>query len=180
MRQAGMAFAMYAQDYDGFYPFAKDPADAYTPQIWNAFPAFQAQIPTMPWVHETLLPYVKARELFHCPSDAGLQVEDFTGFALDATPTMFGKFGTSYLYRTEIAFRHAGEATFQTPSDLNVYMDGAGLWHGTGPSDLSIGVNHFGESNSALFERRFNTLHGDGHVKNLTFSQVWRLWHTPL
>jgi general secretion pathway protein G len=110
----------------------------------------------------------------------GVLIEDFTGQELDGTPTMFGKFGTSYLYRTEIAFRGAGDSTFQTPAELNVYMDGSGLWHGTGPSDLSIGVNHFYEGNSALFARRFNTLHGDGHVKNLTFTQVWKLWHTPL
>ena len=112
MRQAGMAFAMYAQDYDGLYPYAKDPADAYTPQIWNAYPEFKAQIPTMAWVHEALGPYVKARDLFHCPSDSGIAIEDFTGQVLNGTPTMYGKFGTSYLYRTEIAFRHAGDAGF--------------------------------------------------------------------
>jgi len=180
MRQAGLAFAMYATDYDGLYPVAVDPADRYTPQIWDAFPDFQAQIPTMPWLHEVLQPYVKSRELFHCPGDTGMMIEDFTGQLLNGTPTMYGKFGTSYLYRTEIAFRHAGDASFQTPAQLNVYMDGSGLWHGSGASDLSIGVGHFYESNPDLFGRRCNTLHGDGHVKLLTFSQVWQLWHQPL
>jgi prepilin-type N-terminal cleavage/methylation domain-containing protein len=180
LRQAGLAFAMYASDYDGLYPVAVDPADRYTPQIWAAFPDFEASIPTLPWLHEVLQPYVKSREIFHCPGDTGMMIEDFTGQTLNGTPTMFGKFGTSYLYRTEIALRHAGDATFQTPAELNVYMDGSGLWHGSGPSDLSIGAGHFYEGNPELFGRRIDTLHGDGHVKSLTFSQVWQLWHMPL
>ena len=61
MRQAGNAFAMYAQDYDGLYPYAVDPADRITPQIWNALPDFKAQIPDLPWVHTLLQPYVKSR-----------------------------------------------------------------------------------------------------------------------
>jgi general secretion pathway protein G len=134
----------------------------------------------MPWLHEVLQPYVKSREIFHCPSDTGMEIEDFTGQVLDGLPTMYGRFGTSYLYRTEIAFRHAGDAMFQTPAELNVYMDGGGLWHGDGPSDQSIGAGHFFEGNSQLAGRRFNTLHGDGHVKSLTFNQVWKLWHMPV
>ena len=180
LHQAGLAFSMYSQDYDGIYPYAKDPADEYTPQIWQAFPAFYAQIPQMPWLHKVLLPYVKSPEIFHCPSDVGMRIEDFTGWQLDGLPTMFHKFGTSYLYRTEIAFRHAGDANFQTPAQLNVYMDGSGLWHGDGLSDMEIGVGHFYDGNPQLAERRFNTLYGDGHVKSLSFEQVWALWHTPL
>ncbi len=180
MKQAGYAFAMYAQDYDGLYPCAVDPADRVTPQIWNNFPDFKAQIPTLPWLHETLMPYVKSPEIFHCPSDTGTLIEDFTGLYLGADHSLFRKYGTSYLYRTEIALRHSGDAFFQTPSQLNVYMDGSGLWHGSGADDLAIGVLKFDRTNPLLFARRFNTLHGDGHVKSLTFSQVWELWATPL
>jgi general secretion pathway protein G len=180
MRQAGIAFSLYAQDYDGFYPYAVDPADRYTPQIWNAFPAFQAQIPYLPWLHEALLPYVKSRELFHCPSDTGIVIEDFTGLELDALPTCFGKYGTSYLYRTEIAMRHVTEDSFQDATRVNVYMDGSGIWHGSGPDDLSIGLGHWYKTNPQLFARRFNTLCGDGHVKNLLFNDLQALWNLPL
>jgi general secretion pathway protein G len=180
MRQAGMAFAMYASDYDGLYPDAVDPADRDTPQIWDGFPDFKAQIPSLPWLHEVLQPYVKSKEIFHCPSDTGLSIEDFTGQYLDATPTCFGKYGTSYLYRTEIAFRHFGDGSFQEPARVNVYMDGSGLWHGSGPSDLSIGVANWNQSGPDLQMRRFNTVHGDSHVKSLTFRQLQLLWNTPL
>jgi prepilin-type N-terminal cleavage/methylation domain-containing protein len=180
MRQAGLAFAMYSQDYDGLYPYGVDPADRDTPQIWNAFPQFKALIPSLPWLTDILQPYVKSKELFHCPSDTGITIEDFTGLYLGCLPTCFGKYSTSYLYRTEIAVRGLGDASFQTPAQLNVYMDGSGLWHGSGPSDLSIGVNNFYPNNPATQERRFNTLHGDGHVKNLSFAQVWAEWNTPV
>lgn len=180
MRQAGLAFSMYSQDYDSLYPCAVDPADRDTPQIWNAFPQFKALIPSLPWVHVVLQPYVKSKELFHCPSDTGITIEDFTGLELDCLPTCYGKYGTSYLYRTEIAMRGAGDASFQTPAQLNVYMDGSGLWHGSGPSDLSIGVGNFYPNNPATQGRRFNTLHGDGHVKNLNFAAGWAEWNTPL
>lgn len=180
MRQAGMAFAMYTQDNDGLYPFAVDPADRDTPQIWDGIPEFKAQIPVLPWLHEVLQPYVKSKELFHCPSDRGIVIEDFTGLELDALPTCYGKYGTSYLYRTEIAARHAGDASFQNPAQLNVYMDGSGIWHGSGPDDRSIGIANWYKTNPDLMNRRFNTTHGDGHVKSLTFRQLQALWDMPL
>jgi prepilin-type N-terminal cleavage/methylation domain-containing protein len=180
LRQAGMAFAMYTQDNNGLYPYAVDPADRDTPQIWNAYPAFKAEIPLLPWVHEALLPYVKNNELFHCTSDRGIVIEDFTGLQLDCLPTCYGKYGTSYLYRTEIAVKHLSDTSFEDTSRANVYMDGSGIWHGSGPNDQSIGVANWFKTNPALFNRRFNTLHADNHVKSLNFKQLQALWDMPL
>src|SRR5262249_38798303 len=117
---------------------------------------------------------------FHCPSDTGIVIEDFTGLQLDCTPSCYEKHGTSYLYRTEIAARHLNEAAFQSPSDVNVYMEGSGIWHGSGPSDLTIGVANWYKTNPDLLGRRFNTVHGDGHVKFLTFARLQALWDMPL
>ena len=164
LRQIGVAIRMYAQDYDEVYPWAVDPTDKYTPVIWAAHPEFQAEIPFMPFMHEVLQPYVHSKDLFRCPSDSGYTVEDFTGVPLDATPTSFEKFGTSYNYRTEIAFRRAGEPSFRSPAELNVMFDAAGKWHG-----------------GLIFQRmRYDVLHGDGHVKNLLRDQVQRLWSLPV
>src|SRR6266478_657333 len=52
LRQIGLSIRMYAQDYDELYPWAVDPADKYTPVIWDQYPDFQAQIPFMPLLHE--------------------------------------------------------------------------------------------------------------------------------
>ena len=110
----------------------------------------------------SLLGITPAATLFRVP--AGYTVEDFTGVPLEATPSSFEKFGTSYNFRTEIAFRRAGEPTFRNPVELNVMFDAAGKWHG-----------------GVLFQRmRYNVLHGDGHVKNLHRDQVLRLWSLPV
>ena len=172
LRQIGVANNLYTQDNDGLYPFAVDPADKWTPQIWNSQPTFQAQIKTMPLIQEALAPYVKAKEIFHCPADTGFDYEDFVpGLMIDpggtppnANPSSYKKFGTSYYYRTEIAFRNAGDATIQRPAEVNLYFDGAGAWHGS------------------LFPRalRYNTLFADSHAKSLTREQLDELWRQPL
>ena len=171
LRQLGIANSMYAQDSDGLYPFAVDPADYKTPQIWNSQPDFQALIPFMSHIDEALQPYVKSKEMFHCPADIGFAEEDFTGLEIDPTgtpanafPSSYKKFGTSYYYRTEIAFRHAGEQSIQRPSEVNVLFDGAGHWHGTNiPPSL-----------------RYNVGFADGHAKSETRNQLDMLWAAPL
>lgn len=171
LRQVGAAVSMYAQDYDGIYPYGVDPADRFTPQIWSSFPAFQQAIPSIPYVHDMLQPYVRSKEIFHCASDTGFDVEDFTGLEIDpkgmppnAQPSSFAKFGTSYYYRTEISLVHAGEQTFRSPTEVNVLFDGAGKWHG----------------GFLPWDRRYVTLFADAHVKNLTRDRLQTLWAQPL
>jgi prepilin-type N-terminal cleavage/methylation domain-containing protein len=171
LRQIGMGISMYAEDSDGLYPFAVDPADYMTPHIWDSQPAFEAIIPFMTHINDALAPYMKSKEMFHCPGDFGFDREDFTFQEIDPTgspknayPSSFQKFGTSYYYRTEIAFRHAGEQTFQRPAEVNVLFDGAGRWHGT---DIPPAL-------------RYCVVFGDGHAKSQTFDQLNTIWAQPL
>ena len=175
LRQIGLAVSMYAQDNDGLYPYALDPADIYTPQIWDSHPDFQKDFGTISTIQDALDPYVKSYKLFQCPSDTGFDVEDFGGFEIDpngkpknAYPSSYRKFGTSYYYRTQIALEHAGETTFQYPSRLNVLFDGAGRWHGS-----------FSPLNPEQ-AMRYECLFGDGHVKNISFYTLQDLWGLPL
>src|SRR5690349_4043043 len=64
MHQVGLSLKMYTQDYDEMFPWAVDPTDKYTPQIWNQYPQFKEQIEFMPMQHEALQPYVKSAESF--------------------------------------------------------------------------------------------------------------------
>lgn len=164
LRQIGLGISMYAQDYDGLYPFALDPSDKYIPEIWGSQPEFQAQISTTGMIQDVLQPYVNSKTLFRCPADSGFDMADFAVRPLKARPTSYEAFGTSYYYRTEIAARHAGDFTFQFPSQINVLFDGAGHWHGT----------------LVPLAPRYNVLFADGHVKNLTREQISRAWATPL
>ena len=164
LRQIGTAAAMYVQDYDGRFPYGVDASDRDRPDIWASQPAFEAQIPTLPLVQTILQPYLRAPEIFHCPSDTGFTTIEFTGFPLDATPTSFEKFGSSYYYRTEVAALGINESAVQTPAQINFFFDGAGRWHGTFvPRAL-----------------RYNMLYLDGHAKNVSSRQMDEAWATPL
>ena len=177
LRQIGIAMSMYADEADDLYPAGTDPSDQYAhPDIWTGSP-YQAQVHQMPFLHDILTPYIKNKDLWHCPSDGGYSGLDISTYAggypipIDATPTAFGKYGTSYLYRTEIALlgtKYGSLVAYDstnTPhenAEVNVLMDGNGSWHG--------GV--------FVSQKRYNELMGDGHVVNQNiaqFGQTWRL-----
>src|SRR3954462_1190862 len=54
LKQIGDAIIMYEGDYDDVFPHAVDPSDKWTPQIWDSFPNFEAEIPKMPLMSEAL------------------------------------------------------------------------------------------------------------------------------
>jgi general secretion pathway protein G len=174
LRQIGLSISMYMEDNDSLYPYAVDPADRYTPQIWAGIPEFQAfynDLPTIGMIQDVLQPYIKSKELFHCPADTGFDTEDFTGLYIDPTgtppnanPSSYQKFGTSYYYRTELAARHASDSSVQHPAEINVLFDGAGKWHGSlFPPSL-----------------RYDVLFADGHAKNITRDLLDEIWAQPL
>ena len=170
LKQIGLSLAMYAQDYDGIYPYAVDPVDKKHPEIWASFPDFMKDIPALPYMPVVLQPYTKSAEIFHCPSDSNILVDDFTFKVLNTEADLaqygssYKEFGTSYYFRSEISASHAGDGSFRTPSELNVLFDGAGKWHGT----------------SEQSTKRYSVLFGDNHVKNQGWDQLNAEWHLPL
>ncbi len=164
LKQLGLAIGMYCQDYDGKFPWGVDPADRYCPQIWNGFPAWQALIATMPFLHELLDPYVKSRQVWHCPSDGGYTELEDAAIPLNALPTSYEAFGTSYMWRTEIAFQQAMPESLHDPVWTNVLFDGHGKWHG----------------GSGYMERRWDMLFGDFHVKSVDRATFDKAWDTPI
>jgi len=179
LRQIGAAIEMYESDSDGVFPHALDASDKYDPAIWSVFPTFQAQIPSMPFLQDVLEPYIKSKEIFHCPSDSGTAILDshFPDPFL-TTPSMFLTFGSSYFFRTEIAFRAFNDTSFQLPAETNVLFDGAGHWHGDG---RGLHSDDDPETvNQLLHGYRYNCLYGDMHVKSLNYDQLQQAWFTKL
>ena len=179
LKQIGSALMLYMADSDDLFPWAIDPIDRVHSDIWSSFPDFQAQIPYMPYLHEAVMPYVKSKEIFHCPSDAGTNVLDDRPFiSFRTSPSMFQTYGTSYFFRTEIAFKVYSQDRFQFPANVNVLFDAAGHWHGDGGAmnDNEDGF-FFGLK---LRGFRYNTLYGDMHAKSLTFDQIQQAWQTEL
>lgn len=164
LHQTGLALAMYLQDADGLYPYAVDPSDRSSPGLWSEFPAFQSAIPTLPWLQDALGTYTQTRQVWRCPSDSGFLIHDWTNAPLDAMPSSYEKFGTSYYYRTELAARRIHEGQLERPAEINLLLDGAGHWHGR----------------LMPIVKRYNILFADAHVKNLSHEQAIAAWKLPL
>jgi prepilin-type N-terminal cleavage/methylation domain-containing protein len=165
LKQLGIALQMYGSDYDEQYPWAVDPTDKFCPVIWNSYPAWQAMIPYMPDLHQVLDPYVKSKEAWHCASDSGYTTLEDAGLPLNATPTSFAAFGTSYVWRTELAFTHTMVGNMADPVGTNVMFDGHGRWHGR--TDDILG-------------KRWIVLFGDGHVKTVNRAGYDAAWAVNL
>lgn len=68
LRQIGMAFGMYVQDYDERLPDRRDLKVALGYHPWNTWPASD---PRGGWAGVVLNPYVKNDGIWSCPSVAG-------------------------------------------------------------------------------------------------------------
>lgn len=177
--QIGTAIGLYLADNDGLFPAALDPSDKFVPQIWAGQPLYHARIESMPLLSDVLLPYAKSGEIFHCPADSGTETLD-NQFPLPfrTAPSLYSAYGSSYFLRTEIVFRSFTDTLFDRPANINLMMDGAGQWHGTGraveahddPAVYAGLVNSY----------RYNVLYGDFHVKSVKRSELQILWATPL
>ena len=163
LQQIGAAVEMYKADYDERFPFAVDPFDKNEAIGGGFSTGFDALIPTLPMVNEVLLPY-SSRQVFQCAGDTGFEFDEQTGQRMDALPSCYEKFGTSYYYRTELAALQVQEVSIQEPSKLNLMFDSYGRWHAGGL------LRH---------EWRYNTLFADSHVKNLSRAQFDEAWATP-
>lgn len=174
LRQIGMAYALYAQDNDDKFAWGGDPTDLFT-NSW-AGDEHEAIVKTLKPLPDVLFLYTQNRDIWHCPSDKGL---DFTGpgesIPLSAHPTSFGKYGNSYYSRTSLALNqerfgtlkgtlndeNTGKSLEFGSAEIGYIYDGSGDWHGGG-----------------VGSKRYNALHSDGHVKDIsreTFDRQWSM-----
>lgn len=183
LRQIGAAMALYMADNDDQFPQAVDASDKFRPDIWSEFPAFQARIPYMPLMEEALQMYLKSKEVWRCPADNGTDVLDNHIFTSEdfRTSRMYDTYGSSYFFRTEIAFKYFSSTNFQLPANVNVMFDGAGHWHGSAPRVLkNEGLDNPASVFNKLKKYRYNCLFGDFHAKSLNYDQLQTAWATEL
>jgi len=179
LKQMGDAIIMYESDYDDIFPHAVDPSDKWAPEIWDPFPAFRDQIPYMPLMSEALQPYIRSKEIFRCPADAGTHVLDnHFPQKFESIPSMYQLYGSSYFFRTEIAFKAYTQSNFQLPAQVNVLFDGAGHWHV--PYRAAQTTDDMETFQSLLVNYRYNCLFGDMHAKSLNFNQLQDAWNVQL
>jgi general secretion pathway protein G len=179
LKQIGASIALYMGDYEDQFPHALDASDKFAPDIWNEFPEFRNRIDTMPLLHEVVQPYAKNKDIFHCPGDSGTQVlENHFPTPFRSEPTMWKVYGSSYFFRTEIAFKYFTQTNFRLPSDVNVMFDGAGHWHGS--TRALTPTDSLRDYFDNIRGFRYNTLYGDFHVKSLTYDALQETWSQEL
>lgn len=184
LKQIGTAMTLYMGDYDDVFPHAVDASDKFRPEIWSDFPDFQQRIPFMPLLWDVLMPYTKSKEIWRCPADNGTEVLDNhlgEEIVFRTSPSMFQSYGSSYFFRTEIAFRAFQSSQFRLPSSVNVIFDGAGHWHGSAPR---VSRGELMSNPQGVFDKlrqyRYNTLMGDMSAKSLTNDQLQAAWELEL
>ncbi|MCW3099432.1 MAG: prepilin-type N-terminal cleavage/methylation domain [Chthonomonadaceae bacterium] len=124
MRQLGLGFRMYTQDYDERYPFGG----------W--LPA--GGIGTGEW-QNTIAPYVKNKGIYYCPS-SGDDNED----PKDPTAWSWNRNPVSYLYNNQLANNRqpSNEARLNAPADTFLMIEGHSDWGG------HAGVDWLGRPNT--------------------------------
>ena len=176
-RQIGLAYAMYTEDFSGFYPTHPDWAS--TGGQDGAYTIFVAA------TNRPLNHYALNLQVFHCPADKG---DAFTG-----ATNCFSVYGNSYLVEwadpgipvdpgcpaARYSFRTRSLTAAQSPmktsdfslSPVNKHVQGDWVWHANrGNVDpKSIWHNYRGASLSVM-------LYADGHVMACKFPSDMVNW----
>ena len=199
LHQIGLAVQMYAQDYDGLFPYALDASDVQITQIWNSQPAVcyaavqqmkaagqvihyhQQPLGSTNWAPGVLDTYIHSRNLWHCPSDSGFDFLDNNDSCggpcpMPSRPTMYESQGSSYLWHTSLGVtgRNIDSLSGTTPSGQHVGPEGINVFFdGNGSwhgSPFAMGRNGL----------RYETLFADGHAKLLSWTTYNDAWYTTL
>ncbi len=179
LHQIGIGIGLYMNDNDDVFPNMVDASDKYLPGIWDSQPAWKARIDAMPLISQALSIYVKTPTVFKCPSDNGMDVlEHNFPKELPASPTLYGKYGCSYLLRTELVFSGQNGTSLKDPSNINTLFDATGTWH-TGSRALTPGSSG-GDFARAVRDYRYNVLYFDQHAKNVNWFRLQDAWSTQL
>ncbi len=158
LKQIGLAFAQYTQDYDGSYPIA------------GATLKFQDPDPTKPraWM-EQIYPYTKNEQLYKCPSDS------FSAGGVESKYSYFMSGRAAFMSVTPNAAAATREASIEYPSLFVVGGDTDSKIFAVDDADKDDYSNNlmgFGVNGGTAYDSRRhlggqNILFADSHVKKI-------------
>ncbi|GAB4117770.1 MAG: hypothetical protein Fur0036_01380 [Fimbriimonadaceae bacterium] len=179
MKQIGTAFALYMADEGDLFPYGVDAIDKWQPGIWDDEPELKAQVERMPLLSDLLQPYLKNKEVFRSPADKGMQVlDDRPYIPLPAPTSVYGTYGSSYFYRTELTLRQVSHSGLPQPSESNMMETASGSWH-SGLPGMTPDIDGQ-EWWNRLQRYRYNVIFTDFHAKSVSYAQLQDAWQVPI
>jgi prepilin-type N-terminal cleavage/methylation domain-containing protein/prepilin-type processing-associated H-X9-DG protein len=166
MRQLGLAFMQYVQDYDERLPNVAKNSGAGMMGGWVYFATYDVNGKTTAFdvTKGSLYTYTKSTQVYICPSDvAGKAMGDSyaTGLCVDdnVPPVAKGKSLTSFDYPSELLLlaEHQVGAPDSSTDNGSGFSDLGGKWN--------TGNRHLGT---------INVLFADGHVKAQTPEKIYK------
>ena len=167
LKQIGLAFLQYTQDYDEAYPLTSFGATNISWTIGTA-------------------PYLKSTQVFRCPSDTGAV------WSTPAAPPANNYYTTSYLMNAWMAGTnlYTRQSSVQSASTVALLTESNGVardhfhpfFWGSPPEKVNVFMNNATWDNTKNATREFsltrhldgfNIAYCDGHAKWTKWSKVW-------
>jgi len=171
LKQIGLAFMQYTQDYDERWPYAYSVTGMGNTvnTDWNATAADKG------WISNALVPYTKNQQIFICPSKGGNSG--------DFQDPRNGMKRVSYGYNY-MGIMNGSDAAFPEPAGALVMWDSTWSYNNCGFNSgcgfptrdwaayTNPTVSNIGFANSAWHTEKNNYLYMDGHVKAGSWGQM--------
>ncbi len=125
LKQMGLAWNMYVQDYDERYPAA-------SPNDWNTCSTMKDRGSFGGWIGNMLIPYTKNSNIFECPSNLALSGVNRGGGCAPNAITAKQRWGIEYIW-TSYGYNYVSLWGFQMaqierPSDQIAIYDAISAW----------------------------------------------------
>jgi prepilin-type N-terminal cleavage/methylation domain-containing protein len=169
LKQVGLSFNMYAQDYDGrcVYGFPADNATCA---------GITGRTGYLGWVSNGLYSYVKNAQIFECPSNPGNLVNYYGNPAVRCPNATVQVASYCYNYRGLAA---RSDADFQQPAEFLVLWDSDNRWNDCAPnSTCDIQVRDIAWFRNSIWTQTHphneqnDWVYLDGHVKSGKLPQM--------
>ena len=170
LKQAGLALQNYVQDYDERMPWNSGGDNSSCPGItiragWRG------------WISNSLDPYVKNAQLWVCPSNTGLSINNNCASATALVASYCYNYGGMSNYSL---------SSFEAPAEMIFMWDSDNRWNDCYPPTSSCGIQSRDIAQFLAGNFQYTCVHNeqnnwsylDGHVKTNRMTSIkWFQWY---